>query len=446
MTPLLPTVAFGAPDVPATPQSLSEACARLAAGREALRGRSTGAIAAGIAHTVQRWILGPDAHFAVDVATIAAESGLPSAMIAWSLQDLARRLNPASLASLVEAELGSREPFGPARNYPGLPCQRIATPPSLLHTVLAESVPPVGIEAVVLGLLARAPHLVKTSSREQCTTRAFVRALGRYAPELAPHVVVASWDGATDGAHGQALLSQASVVVVYGSDATVDHIRSQCRFPTRCIGYGHRLSFTVLGPADPGQHRSAVAELATSVAMDAVAYEQRGCMSPQVVFVAQQAPFTTAELAHALCSVGLPQAHAELRREALPIGQIGSLQAARALAEFGGASATLVPEGLVITHPTLVLPARTQAGVVHVVPFGDTSSLAAHLAPLANAISTVGLWWTAPDRDAVLGLLADLGARRICRPGRMQRPVWVRDHDGRPRLGDWIEWTDIEPA
>jgi hypothetical protein len=38
-----------------------------------------------------------------------------------------------------------------------------------------------------------------------------------------------------------------------------------------------------------------------------------------------------------------------------------------------------------------------------------------------------------------------MGVRRVVRPGRMQRPLWQRDHDGRPRIADWVDWTDVEP-
>ena len=59
--------------------------------------------------------------------------------------------------------------------------------------------------------------------------------------------------------------------------------------------------------------------------------------------------------------------------------------------------------------------------------------------------ATAGLWCDDPQRSALTGQLNRLGVRRITRPGRMQRPLWLRDHDGRPRISDWVDWTDVEP-
>lgn len=405
---------------------------------------TTAHIAGRLAATTRAWVDGEHGSFDDDCAGIAAESGYSVEMVAWSLRDLARRLTANTMIALVEAELGSREPFGAPRAAADHACARGATPPSLLFTVLAETVPPVPVETVVLGLLCRAPHLIKTASREQAIARRFVRVLRAEAPELAEHVAVLSWRGGEDDALDACACDLASVVVAYGSNASVDAIRRRSRFPTRFVGYGHRVSFGVVGPAAASRWGDALDEVVRSIALDMGAYDQRGCMSPNVVFVSRDAPWSPRELAVRLAEHALPALSERLPRGTVPLGTATSILQMRGVHDFD-AESFAAPEGLVLLHDQSVFPPSPGARTLHVVPYSSFADIEQALGGLRGAISTVGIWHKEQGRDELIASLSALGARRICRLGRMQRPVFVRDHDGRPRISDWVEWTDVEP-
>jgi hypothetical protein len=428
--------------VECAPGDLGGRLEALRAGGAALRGRSTAEIASDVGAAVARWVEAPP--FADDVAWIARESGLAVSMVEWSLVELARRLTPATLVALVEAELGSREPFQAPRAYAGQPSARGATPPRLLFTVLAETVTPVALETVVLGLLCRAPHVIKCASGDSAAATSFLRVLAEVSPSLASQVLLASWDGAGHPEHAAAVASLSDVVVAYGSNASVDAVRVQCTFPTRFFGYGHRVSFGVVGAASSARANE-LAQLAQDVALDVAAYDQRGCMSPHAVFVSRDAPFEAAALAEAVGCRGLPLVASRFARGVLPAGHAAELMQQRAVAEFAGGVFEAGEAGTVLLHDALTFPVSPGGRVLHVVPFEEDAALLAALAALRGAISTVGLWGDAAWRAGLVEPLARLGARRICRLGRMQRPVFVRDHDGRPRISDWVEWVDVEP-
>lgn len=409
-----------------------------------LRSYSTTEIAEGLSEAAQGWVENRWSDFSADCALIAEESAYSAEMVEWSLRDLARRLTANTMVALVEAELGSREPFASPRTASGLPCARAATAPSLLFTVLAETVPPVAVETIVLGLLSRAPHVIKTASRERAVARQFLWILRQVRPELAAHVAVVSWRGGTDAALDARACDMASVVVAYGTNASVDAIRVRSRFPTRFVGYGHRVSFGVVGPAAPHDKGNALQSLVEDIALDVAAYDQRGCMSPNCVFVSRDAPWSARALAESLAKHGLSSVARRLPRGAVPLETAAALMQQRGVHEFTG-EVFEGASGLVFLHTSTTFPSTVGARTIHIVPYSDLNEIEHALRGLHGAISTVGLWCNDSDRDAVTERLTRMGARRICRLGRMQRPVFVRDHDGRPRIGDWVEWTDVEP-
>lgn len=419
---------------------LSAALTHLRAAHDELRSHSTVHITERLALLSQRWFHDtPWRHKGIQ--SVAETTGYTPQMIEWSLDDLFRRLTPPAMQALVQSELGSLEPFRAPRATMG-PCARGAHPPELLFQVLAGTVPPVAIEAIVLALLARAPLLLKTSSEEPALARWMLQGLRDTTPELARSIAVLTWKGGDDPLDTLAC-TEASTVVAYGGTESIDSLYRRCRFPTRFFGYGHRVSFALIGPDDGHGATLQLPALGRQLALDAAAYDQRGCMSPHLVFLASNAAWSTHEVCDAIAR-GFEQLHEELPGGTLPLEVAAARHQARGVAEFEGNWYGSDVGGAIAHDHTAFIPSPG-GRILHVVPFEDLHTLKETLTPLRGAVSTVGLHWPPPDIDGIIDLLGKLGARRITRPGRMQRPVWLRDHDGRPRIADWIEWTDVEP-
>jgi hypothetical protein len=427
----------------ACPDHLQQTLQTLVDHRAALRGMTTARIADRIGQLAERWLSPGHPRFTETVRATAAHTGYSEAMVEWSLRELLRRMSPASLTALVEAELGSREPFQAPRSAAALPCDRGAHPPALIFQVLAGTVPPVAIESIVLALLARGPILLKTSSSEPVVARAFLQELREIDPGLARHVSVMTWTGG-DARFDAPAARAASIVSVYGGNDAVNAILARCQFPTRFYGYGHRISFGVLGPTADTVGPAFLSRIVEDIALDAAAYDQRGCMSPHVLFVSRHTPWTADDVGRAIASKGFPAVEARLPRGTLSTGTLAQIQQARGTAEFT-AKVYESPTALTIVHDETAFHASPGGRTLHVVPYDRPRDLIAAIQPFADAISVVGLHHQTPGRNDLIAALGHLGARRITRLGRMQRPLWLRDHDGRPRIGDWVDWTNVEP-
>ena len=424
---------------------LDDAIRALEAGREPLRAYTTTQIAERIARVAAAWLHPDDGTVDALAESASQTTGYDPALIRWSIVELLRRLSANSLISLVEAELGDREPFVAPRHRGRQPTARGAHPPALLFTVLAGTVPPVAIETISLALLCRAPLLLKTSRAEPHVSRYFLRALREVDPVLGDAVAVMTWPGGQDDLEELAA-QRASFVTIYGSDASVDALMQRCRFPTRFLGYGHRVSFGILGPPEHGSAAAAIRRVTDAIALDVAAYDQRGCFSPHCVFVSEQAPWSLQELATTLATESFPHVARSLPRGRLDADVHAAIQQARGVAEFTG-EAYPAPDddALVIVHERTAFQPSPGGRTLHLVPYRTQGELIATLEGLRGVVSSVGLHHATPQRTELIDALGRLGARRITRFGRMQRPILQRHHDGRPRMGDWVEWTDVEP-
>ena len=403
---------------------------------------TTAAIAERISRAAAAW-LEPGSRYMAEACERAERStGFRPEMIRWSLNELMRRLTPRSLVALVETELGAVEPFQAPRSHGSEPCQRSGNPPGLIFQVLAGTVPPVAVETIVLALLARGPLLLKTASDEPIISRLFLESLRDCAPDLARHVAVLTWSGGEDELDDAACRA-ADIVVAYGGNDAVNALLSRSRFPTRFYGYGHRVSFAIIGPGSFGG-RASIDRAVEALALDASAYDQRGCMSPHCVFVSNKAPWSPTDFATRLAEHGFPSVQKWLPRGRLSDEVGAAIQQARGVAEF--TARAFVSEASLVTLQAETRFVPSPGGrTIHVIPYEAEDDLLDAIRPLAGAISTVGLAIDQRLEGPLTHQLGRLGARRIARIGRMQRPIWLRNHDGRPRIGDWIDWTDVEP-
>jgi hypothetical protein len=372
---------------------------------------------------------------------LSADAGLSEAMCTWALRDLLRRLTPRALVALMEAEFGHRDPFQAPRMSLAHACARGAVPPPLLFCVLSGNIPTVAVEAIALALLARAPIVVKTSRQDPHSARCYLEALRRWAPDLAAHVAVLTWTGGDETIETRAC-AEASVVIAYGDNHTIDAMYQRCRFPTKFVGYGHRVSFGVMGPWGEGEGPTDLDTLARDWALDVAAFDQLGCMSLQCLFVHRQLPWSPEEVAGAVAR-GLDEVARDLPRGRMTAEVLAAQMQWKGRGEFGG-TVLEASQGAVIAWRDEGFRPSPGGRLLHVVPWEDEGALVQALQPLCGALSTAGLWCATADRASLITRLMHLGVRRVVRPGRMQRPLWLRDHDGRPRMADWVDWTDVE--
>ncbi len=171
-------------------------------------------------------------------ADVIADGGLSPGMADRVLVTAARRYTSASLRALVQ----------------GVLCGRT------VHIVLAASVATAPLRAVALPLLRGAQSVRVRPSRRQS---ALVRTL----------CAQPAWSSVTVT---DTLAPQpGDLVVAYGADTTLREIRESLPDGVNFEGHGHGLGIAVVGPTVD----------ADALARDVADHDQRGCLSPQGVYV-----------------------------------------------------------------------------------------------------------------------------------------------------------------
>lgn len=228
-------------------------------------------------------------------------------------------------------------------------------------------------------------------------------------------------------------------VIVFGENATVDQIRSRAPAGVECVGYGesHSVGF-VHADAD-------LTQAAARATLDICLFDQRGCMSPQTIYVegdAGRALLFARTLAREIESM-----RGILPRAAFAPGERDLL--AGALRRFAATALEPMPHGL----DTLIQgPLRDSLPefVVAVEPFGPPScagfgrivvvqpcsgarDVVTQLKRAASVLDTVGVATGIGDHAQSAFRLANI--KRVCELGEMQRPPVGY----RPALEDFLQ-------
>ena len=315
-----------------------------------------------------------DATVAMGFSPEVARAGLSAELRAWS--------EPGALDMVLE-ELP--EGLDPARR------------PASVLVIGARTLPASMMRATLMARLLGARVCLKPASGQA--------ALGHALALADPEVTVVEFTSddvqALDGA-----IEQADAVVVLGSDETVSAVRARVSPEKAFVGYGHRLSVAWLARSDNAA--------LLGLARDLCAWDQAGCLSPQVVWTTEPPAKVARRLAEAVRGVEV----------ALPMTLTDDALAARQTARTYGQMMGEVYETETALICALESPTfRSSPGhrVLWVLP----ASIEA-LGEIDAHLSTIGISGS---------LSAPLpGSVRRCALGEMQRPSLMWAHDGLPNL------------
>ena len=327
------------------------------------------------------------------------------------------------LLALVRAELGHAEALDNFVPYGGHLARAVAVE-TILH-VVSGNTPAAGLQSLIRGLLLGAHNLCKTPAAGLPEIAEFRAALP---PELAARVELA-------GELPDGWLTRAEAVIVFGHDATIAHFRALARPEQRFIAHGHRLSFGVVFD-DPA---CASAPLA---ARDASLFDQQGCLSPHVFYVAGNAREYAARLAQEMRAF-----QEQEPRGRVSLSEANSIRTLREELAFraaqGGPLALWQSEGstawTVAFDAKPGFPRSPLNRFVFVKPL--PADFVAELREVRAHLSCAGVW---PATLAHARALAPLGVSRLCPLGRMQSPPWTWLQDGTPALAPLVRWVGAD--
>ena len=433
-----------------SPKLITEACETLKRnGERFLRPRSTESIINVLASLAREW---RDPEFPLRKRVLEEAPVLTRftrQILERRLDNLFAQITQENLKALVVQDLGDlRRLDEMVTNGQGSQHASIAHGPELLVQITGGILPNPTITSMILGLLARSPQFFKCASGTAFIPRMFAHSLYLVEPKLGACLELAEWAGGNEALE-QALFAQASCVTATGSDQTLTAIRRQLPASVRFLGYGHRLSFAFI--AREMLAKINLSNVVSAVAEDVVAWNQLGCLSPQVVYVESGGSLAPHDFAALLAEELKAREKAEPRgtldpEDASAISTRRMFYQVRASHE----ESTRLWMSEDSTDWTVVFEQDPQFQLsclnrfIYVKAVAGLDQLFEAVASTAGKISTVGLGAPINRGEEIATGLARWGVTRVCPLGKMQDPPLTWRHDGRPSLGDLVTWTDWE--
>ncbi len=311
--------------------------------------------------------------------------------------------------------------------------------------VCAGTVPGVGVTSIVRGLLVGSPVLAKPGAGDRVLPSLFVDALREPrsdgAAEIAEACGVAYWRGGVDAEVERVALAGAGYLVAYGGDETVRRLASLRGPGIPLVDYGHRISVAVvLAGGDDG----AAAACARAIS----AFDQRGCVSPQQVFV--MGDYAGAEAFGDDLASELERIRASLPPGPLPASVATAIHQLRGEIELrclaGEAVRLWAGDHLawtVVAQGGSAFRGSPGGRTVHVTPVKGLDALESVLSPLGPYLQSVAVAGFDSVSAAQLSeSVGRLGASRVVGLDDLAYPPAWWMHDGRGPLRRLVRWVE----
>ena len=304
---------------------------------------------------------------------------------------------------------------------------RAPEPIAMQSVVLAGNVFTASVRGIVVPLLFGVPVLVKASSKETMFPSMLRDALRSADSRLGAAMSLVEFPGGNIECEA-ALLESAEAISVYGSDETVAALSSRAP-DTRLIAHGHGVSVAYCGPS--ALDDANIGETIDGLSLDICAYDQRGCLSPQLVYIKETPHCCAADFAARLAGEGLGPMSRTLPRGPLPL-RVGAAQAQwRGIAEVEGALIRGDTYAVAIreAQPIRWSPAYRNVTVAAV---RDLEEALEAMRPIGTSLKCVGA-----DAASISEIETQLAATPAlhayaCAIGAMQTPPLDAPADGHP--------------
>lgn len=397
---------------------------------------------------VGRRLLDPDDPLHREAVTdLPDESGLTPQMALDVVLHMAAGWTEESLRSLVTSQFSPPTMLDGFVEVEGATGGRVRALGDVLGFHLASgTVPGVGATSLLRSLLVKTPVLLKPGAGDQVLARVVARGVAQADARLAPAAKVVYWPGGTEELE-MLVFNRARRVVVYGGDETVEAVRARLSAGVPMVTYAHRISVGLVGRERLGGLEDA-RHVAAQAARSVWWYDQRGCVSPHVVWVEEGGRVSPEGwlklLAQEMDSLPRTTSHRDPQLSAL-------VQQERGVAEMRGSGAqgggflgdpelrwTLLWE----TDPELrASPLGCTLRVKGVADLGEVPDL---LAPYGRHLQSAALEVGSPRRERMATELGRVGVTRVTTfEDQAWPPAWWY-HDGGDALRALVRFITLE--
>lgn len=322
--------------------------------------------------------------------------------------------------------------------------------PELLLHVWAGNVPGLPLWSLISGLLVKAGTVGKVASAEPLLAGWFAKVLAEIDPRLGECLAIVWWKGG-DAEREQVWLSQADTVVAFGGNAALAALRDRVPVTARFLSHGHKIGFGLVSATALDTRRAG--PLARLVAHDVMRYEQQGCYSPQMLFVARGGGLSPRDFAEQVSRelAGFARRHPRRALSVAEAAGVASWRNAEEMRAFDGEGPVVFgdaadPWSVVLVEEAQPLAPSGLNRTLKIVAVDTLDDVIPLIAPFRAFLQSAAVAAAPEELFRVAALLGETGVTRICAFGRMTAPEAGWHNDGRFNLLDLVTITEIEQS
>ncbi len=378
-------------------------------------------ITGAISDAAERW---RDADFPSRVRAtqrIAERTGYSLPVVEYALDRLFFSIDRASLEAVIAGELGEVEILDGFRKRADR-TEAWARPIGNVCVISSRTTIGVALLAALFALCAKCDVLVK--DREDSLIASFFETLREELAEFERGARAELWRSTDDETPA---LDSFDAVVAFGRTETLAAIRNALPPETHFIGFGARASAGYIS-RESLCTAEAAAEIARGAARDIVLYETEGCLSLHVLFFEEGGAVSAAALSETL-RTELERADVEFPRGEPAHERLAEVAHARALGAFRKSG----------SQDALAEPPPFLPRLAHAIPVANPADALEYVRRHGLALEGFAVSDNRPD---IIGMAVSAGAVRLARFGELQNPPLTGEHGGRPRIAEFVRWTD----
>jgi hypothetical protein len=344
-------------------------------------------------------------------------------MTEWALEKSLGALLQCNLSEAIDRR---------SRRAPDLLMAR----PRRCNVILAGNIFSACLQPFAFALALGIPVLCKAASDQATFPSLFATALAQADPAVGAALGVTTFPSASSD-HLSALLEGADLVICYGGDDTILALRRQLGATTRLIEHGHGVSVAYLGRdalTDP--------QIIARLAIDVAAYDQRGCLSPQLVWINDDNDQAARQTFLQQLHQALDRLDADLPRGPLPPEIAAAQMQWRGVAAIEGELLQGAGHAVASNEQGRLRPGPGWRNLL-VLGCEGPRHLKPALARFGPHLKQIGIACGDDERAELLDALDPVLCPRICRLGEMQSPPFDAYSEGADPIDGFVRWVQV---
>lgn len=414
--------------------------------QEQLRSLPLITIVGAISEVANQWL---DRNWSMRVDTverIEAATGFSTEVINRCLDVELRNYQSDSLWRTLKREL--KDPFvlDTFCNNKELEGSAMAIGPQATLTIFTGNVPALPALSIVRCLLVKSAVVAKVASGEPSFASQFATSISEINPILGNAIAVTYWDR-DDHSSLYNAVHNADAVIAYGGLNACAAVREAIQPEQTYIEHGHKYSIGII--TKDYLNQVGVDRVTTAIADDVFTFNQHACIAPQAYFM----QLNETELAEFSQALG---GKFNEFNEQYPIGSFSdseacNIQLSRIKESWGASTAKLNTHlqsddlGWTINIRDSLPESRISGNrVLDLVGYNNTQEVINTLKPFSHFLQNIAIGDHSDHFLKTATQFAQMGACRICAPGKMSIPSLIWNHDGIPCIERLLRWCDIE--